>query len=155
MQTSPGPKTATRTPSKPARAELVDEFGGHALQLMWTLRQDAAQAFGPLGFRAARALLLEFVGRGYTQPKELAERLGVVPPAVSTIIAELTERGFLTRQSDPSDGRRVQLSLTETGRRARAQLREVWNGAGAERLGSFSDEELETFVHLCRKLLAV
>ena len=137
-----------------SKAALVDEFGGYALQLMWTLRQDAAQAFGPLGFRTMRALLLEFVGRGHTQPKDLAERLGVVPPAVSTIIAELTERGFLDRQGHPEDGRRVQLSLTEAGQRARTQLREAWNGAGVRRLGSFSDEELETFVHLCRKLLA-
>ncbi len=148
MQTTPEPRPVGRPD-----AALVDEFGGYTLQLMWVLRQDAAQAFSPLGFRTARALLLEFVGRGYTQPKTLAERLGVVAPAVSTIIAELTERGFLVRQSDPSDGRRVQLSLTETGERARTQLREVWNGAGATRLGNLSDEELETFVRLCRKLL--
>ena len=148
MQTLPG-KAAS-----PSKAALVDEFGGYALQLMWVLRQDAAQAFGPLGFRTVRALLLEFVGRGHTQPKELAELLGVVPPAVSTIIAELTERGFLARQGHPEDGRRVQLSLTDTGQRARTQLRDAWNKTGVKRLGSFSDEELETFVGLCRKLLS-
>lgn len=136
-----------------SRATLTEEFGAYALQLMWTLRQDATGAFGPLGFRTARALLLEFVGRGYRQPKVLAQRLGVVAPAVSTIIAELSERGLLTRQGDPDDGRRVQLSLTEAGERARTQLCDAWNGAGAERLGRLTDEELETFVQLCRKLL--
>ena len=150
MQRFPKPKASAAV----AKAGLVDEFSGYALQLMWTLRQDAAQAFGPLGFRTVRALFLEFVGRGCTQPKALAERLGIVPPAVSTIIAELSERGFLTRQGHPNDGRRVELSLTEAGERARAQLRDAWNGAGVKRLSSFSDEELETFVRLCRKLLA-
>ncbi len=148
MQTLSG-----KAPSQ-AKVALLDEFGSYALQLMWVLRQDAAQAFSPLGFRTVRALLLEFVGRGHTQPKELAELLGVVPPAVSTMIAELTERGFLAREGHPKDGRRVQLSLTEAGQRARTQLRDAWSKTGLRRLGSFSDEELETFVGLCRKLLA-
>ena len=72
------------------KAALIDEFGSYALQLMWVLRQDASPGVRPLGFRTVRALLLEFVGRGHTQPKELAELLGVVPPAVSTMIAELS-----------------------------------------------------------------
>ncbi len=146
-------QTLSKTDTTVYETFSADELGGYTLQLMWALRQDAAKTFGPLGFRTARALLLEFVGRGCTQPKELAERLGVVPPAVSTIIAELTERGFLARQNDPSDGRRAQLSLTPSGERARTELLGAWNGAGKERLSSFSDEELHTFVRLCRKLL--
>lgn len=117
---------------------------------MWTLRQDAARAFDQLGFRTVRALLLEFVGRGHTQPKALAAMLGTVPPAVSTIIAELEERGLLLRRSNPHDGRRV---LTEAGEAARLELRHAWNQAGLKRLSGFSDEEFEVFLRLCRKLL--
>jgi DNA-binding MarR family transcriptional regulator len=141
------------TPEAPPTASLIDELGHCSLQLMWTLRQDAARAFDPLGFRTVRALLLEFVGRGHTQPKALAAMLGTVPPAVSTIIAELEERGLLLRRSDPHDGRRVHLSLTEAGEAARLELRHAWNQAGLKRLSGFSDEELEVFLRLCRKLL--
>lgn len=141
------------TPEAPPAALLIDELGTCSLQLMWTLRQDATRAFDPLGFRTVRALLLEFVGRGYTQPKELASLLGTVPPAVSTIIAELEERGLLLRRSDPHDGRRVRLSLTEAGEATRLELRHAWKQAGLKRLVHFSDEELEVFLKLCRKML--
>lgn len=139
---------------QPAPVTDLDDLGCYSLQLMWTLRQDAARAFDPLGFRTVRALLLDFVGRGHTHPKELAALLGTVPPAVSTMIAELEARGLLVRRSDPDDGRRVRLSLTENGEATRRELRDAWNQAGRERLGTLSPEELETFTHLCRKLFS-
>jgi DNA-binding MarR family transcriptional regulator len=130
----------------------LDDLGCYSLQLMWTLRQDAARAFDPLGFRTVRALLLDFVGRGHTHPKELAAMLGTVPPAVSTMIAELEARGLLVRRSDPNDGRRVCLSLTKTGEATRRELRDAWTQASRERLRALSPEELEVFTGLCCKL---
>lgn len=142
-----------QTDAAPGRDTLIDEFGGYMLQLLWTLRQDASRTFNPLGFRTVRALLLELIDRGYAQPKDLAALLGAVPPAVSMMIAELTERGLILRTTDPKDGRRARLSLTEAGAAAHAELREAWNGVGSERLGRLSSEERETFTRLCRKLL--
>lgn len=143
----------SEVPTDVPSEKLIEELGKTTLPLMWTLRQEASRAFEPLGFRTVRALLLELVSRGHTQPKDLAGRLGLVPPAVSTIIADLEQRGLLTRQSDPDDGRRVQLQLTSEGEATQRQLSEAWRQVGRKRLSSFSDEELELFVHLCRKLM--
>lgn len=150
---APPHATPADATSATSRGDLIEELGTYSLPLMWTLRQAAARAFDPLGFRTVRALLLELIGRGLAQPKDLSAALGLVPPAVSTMISELEARGLITRQSDPSDGRRVQLELTEAGRTARARLNEAWQHASLERLSSFSEEELELCVSLLRKLM--
>jgi len=143
------PKTtdATRT------QQLVEEIGEYSLHLMWILRQEAVRTFDPFGFRPVRALLLELVGRGYNHPKELAEILDQVPPAISTMIADLEDRGLLTRRTDPHDRRRVQLELTEAGAETHRRLKEAWQQTGCKRLSKLSNEELETLVHIYRKLL--
>ena len=123
------------------------------LQLMCALRQDAARTFDPLGFRTMQTLLLGFVEGGYTQPKELAGRLGTVPPAVSALITDLEERGLLAREGDPSDGRRVRLRLTGDGEKTLSELRASWQQTSQKRLGTLSDAERAVFTQLCQRLL--
>jgi len=41
-------------------------------------------------------------------PSELAQRLGLTPSAATLVIDRLQERGHVTREPDPADGRRVQ-----------------------------------------------
>jgi DNA-binding MarR family transcriptional regulator len=146
--------TSSPADSPRSREAMLDELCAHALPLMWTLRQSAARTFEPLGFRTVRALLLELVGRGLTQPKDLSEALQLVPPAVSTMISELEARGLIVRQSDPSDGRRVHLELTETGEQERARLREAWQHTLRAPLSALGDDELELGLRLVHKLRA-
>ncbi len=143
--------------SKPADSvahdELLDELSSYSLRLMWRMRQQAVRAFEPLGFRTTRVLALEFVAHGYTQPKDLAEVLGIVPPALSTIVAELEGRGLLLRQTDPNDGRRINLSLTPAGEQTRRQLREAWSKTREENRKQLSEQDLKTTLELYRKVL--
>jgi len=147
MQLMPKPPTSA------SADDLIDKLGSCSLHLMWALRQDATRAFDPSGLRTMRALLLEFVGRGHSRPKDLAALLGTVPPAVSTMIADLEGRGLISRRGDPNDGRRVQLTLTDAGEATRRELLTAWKETGSKRLGSLSHEELEVFTRLCHKLL--
>ncbi len=48
----------------------------------------------------------------------VAHTLGISKQAVSQMVEALVTRGYLARERDPSDRRRVKLSLTERGRRA-------------------------------------
>jgi DNA-binding MarR family transcriptional regulator len=143
--------------SKPAETlplnDLSDEIGSYSLRLMWQLRQRAARAFEPLGFRTTRVLVLECIAQGYTQPKDLHQALGLVPPAISTIIAELEGRGLLERQSDPRDGRRINLNLTPAGETARQQLQEAWLEARRDLNGSLSPKDQATSLRLLQKTL--
>ena len=54
---------------------------------------------------------------GSATPSRLAAAEQITPQAMGATLGELTRRGLAERRSDPADGRRVVVSLTEAGRR--------------------------------------
>lgn len=48
--------------------------------------------------------------------KELAARLNVTPPSITSSIQKMEREGFLTRHPDPEDQRVMRLMLTEKGK---------------------------------------
>jgi DNA-binding MarR family transcriptional regulator len=57
---------------------------------------------------------------GLMMPSELAERVALSQATVTGILDRLSSRGFIRRRRDPSDGRRVILTVTEEGEKALA-----------------------------------
>jgi DNA-binding MarR family transcriptional regulator len=49
------------------------------------------------------------------RPSELADRLEVTKQSVNDLLHDLEERGYLTREPDPSDGRARVVRLTKKG----------------------------------------
>lgn len=47
--------------------------------------------------------------------KELAARLNVTPPSITSSIQKMEKAGYLTRHPDPADQRVMRLTLTEKG----------------------------------------
>ena len=72
-------------------------------------------------------LALRAIARERLTGSELARRAGVSGPAVSQLLAGLTQAGMLDRRADPDDRRHQTLSLSESGMRisraAQASLR--------------------------------
>lgn len=137
----------------PTKSELIAELSDLTLPLMWRMRQDAMRAFEALGVRPIKALLIELIASGMQHPKELSEVLDTVPPSISAMVAELEDKGFLARQIDPQDRRRVQLALTKEGEALRVKMRTAWLESGKERLKDFEPSELATLVTLYKKIL--
>ncbi len=54
--------------------------------------------------------------KGSMSQKEMQEKLGVQPGTISEIINKLERKELVTRHTDPTDRRRVILSLTEKGK---------------------------------------
>jgi DNA-binding MarR family transcriptional regulator len=52
--------------------------------------------------------------------KDLAEHLGVTPSTMSLSVDRLVAAGYMRRERDAADGRRVSLRLTPTGARMKA-----------------------------------
>ena len=136
------------------KLELISELSDLTLPLMWSLRQDAIRAFEGLGIRPIKALLIELIARGMQHPKDLSEVLDTVPPSISAMVAELEDKGFIVRQIDPEDRRRVQLALTPEGESLRVKMREAWLETGKERLRDLEASELATLLTLYRKILS-
>lgn len=136
-----------------ARDGLERQLSELTLPLMWSLRQAAVRAFDPLDIRPIRVLLLELIARGMTYPKDLAEVLDTVPPAVSNMLSDLEAKGYLTRHPDPDDGRRIRLSLTKQGTDLLAEVQRRWLDVTHEKLGVLSSDELRVLIATYRKLL--
>jgi DNA-binding MarR family transcriptional regulator len=84
---------------------------------------------------------------GSATPGELARVEQITPQRVGAILAALQQAGLVERRSDPSDGRRVVMSVTETGREVLRHKR----GARAEQLAAvlsdgFTPDELRTLL---------
>lgn len=72
---------------------------------------------------------------------ELIRSLGVTRQAASQLIDTLVLRGYLSREINPGDRRRVNIVLTERGRAAAAVIRAGIDEVEAELAGALSPEE--------------
>ncbi|MCX2968447.1 MarR family transcriptional regulator [Streptomyces sp. TRM70308] len=90
----------------------------------------------PLGLTPAQARLLGVVAHYDTAPRmaDLAQRLDVVPRAVTTLVDHLEGRGAVCRVADPASRRVVRIELTECGRGLLAELRHARRTAAEELL---------------------
>lgn len=135
------------------REQVVTALASLSLPLMWTLRQRAMQVYEPFGVRPTRVLLMELVTRGVDQPKVIAEMLEAVPPAVTAMVNELTAKGWLARESDSDDRRRVRLRLTSAGDTALHDMRLAWHAASRADLERFDLGDLRAVLRVFGELL--
>jgi len=75
---------------------------------------------------------------------DLAEYIGVSLPSMSKLVDTLAYRGFIDRQPDPTDRRRVRLSLTEEGLSVLSKAREAVKTAFAAKLARLAASDIET-----------
>ncbi len=150
---------APATTTQPAGADelerhaIITRLSALSLPLMWSLRQRAMQVYEPLGVRPTRVLLMELVDRGIDRPKQIAEVLEAVPPAVTAMVNELMEKGWLAREQDAGDRRRIHLHLTPSGHEALAGLRRAWHEAERADLERIDTDQLRTVLHVFESLL--
>jgi DNA-binding MarR family transcriptional regulator len=75
---------------------------------------------------------------------ELAAEERVTQPAITLLVNRLTERGWVERVPDPSDGRAVLVSLTTAGEEVFERLRAEYRALLHEEMASLEDGEVET-----------
>ena len=123
------------------------------LHLNRRLRQELA----PLGITGGQASLLWAIrsnpGVGV---RELADREGVSPPAMTAHVDRLQAAGLVARRRSELDRRRVELALTDEGlrvlRSARSR-RTAWLAARLKRLEPEELDAVEAALPALRKLL--
>lgn len=80
------------------------------------LAKVAGTALGEAGLTLAQYRVLVFLDAGERPASHVAALLGVTPSTVTSVVDGLCARSLVERRPDPSDGRRVVLSLTDAGR---------------------------------------
>lgn len=88
---------------------------------------------------------------------DLAAAEGLTQPAITRLVDRLQERGWIVRQSDPSDGRVVLVALTAAGEQFLQRLRLEYRALLHEEVGALDDADVEVLgraVDVLDKLIA-
>lgn len=134
---SPDPRPA---PYPDATAgDLADQLLGLTRRLHHAHRSKLA----PVGITPAQSRLLRTVARSDSPPRmaDIAERLGVVPRAVTTLVDALEERSLVRRVPDPASRRVVRIEVTDEGAAVLKELRRVRRSAAESILAPLSREQ--------------
>jgi DNA-binding MarR family transcriptional regulator len=133
--------TAVAPPATPD--EVTGQLADQLLGLSRRLHRSQRELMEPLGITPAQARLLRALAHCDEPPRmaDLAQRLGVVPRAVTTLVDALEERELVRRVPDPSNRRVIRIELRERGGQALLELRLARRTAAAELLGPLSDEQ--------------
>jgi DNA-binding MarR family transcriptional regulator len=104
----------------PDRGDLPETL--QFIRLLWqldhALNKRSRRLLGQVGVTAPQRFLLKVVGmRPGCSPGQLARFLHVTPATVTRVVQRLEASGFLWREADPDDSRRVLLHLTAKGRK--------------------------------------
>src|SRR5262245_55631405 len=92
--------------------ELASTLRVSVGSFVWRLRQ----SYVPDELRAPEVWALSRLERGGPATVSyLARSAEITPQGMASTVAGLETRGFVARRADPTDGRRVLLSVTEAG----------------------------------------
>lgn len=110
--------------AKAGSPDLGDVLG--FMRLLWTvahgLNSASKQMQARIGVTGPQRLVLRIIGHyRRISPGDLARVLQLHPSSLTGVIRRLDQAGFLSRETDPSDGRRAVLRLTQSGKRLDAQ----------------------------------
>jgi|SRR4051812_7333824 DNA-binding MarR family transcriptional regulator len=108
-----------------------------------------------LGVTPAQARLLRTLAHCDAPPRmaDLAERLEVVPRAVTTLVDGLEASGKARRVPDPTNRRVIRIELTDDGHEALRALRGARRAAAEEILAPLTDEQREVLGSLLDTLV--
>ncbi|MFI6856610.1 MarR family winged helix-turn-helix transcriptional regulator [Streptomyces sp. NPDC050416] len=96
-----------------------------------------------LGITPAQSRLLRTLAHWGSPPRmaDLAERLEVVPRAVTTLVDGLEASGKVRRVPDPANRRVIRIELTDDGRKALGELRAARRSAAEEILAPLTEQQ--------------
>jgi DNA-binding MarR family transcriptional regulator len=114
------------------------------------LRRAQAERLAPLGLTPAQERALRMIARGDEPPRmtELADRLGIVPRSLTTVIDALEEAGLVRREIDPRNRRAILLRLTDRGTAVRDDLREARRRAAEDLFAPLSAADRKALADL-------
>ena len=133
---------ATRSPtiSRTECAELASSLRVALWRAARRMRRESAPGISP----TLHAALFTIESHGPITAGQLAEHEQVRKPTVTRTVAELLERGLITRTPDPLDGRVTWLQATPEGKRLLQQARRRTDEFLAMRLKRLTAQERAT-----------
>lgn len=125
----------------------LEQFTLTLADILKSIKKLKDQRMSAYGLRSSHVMVIYILGRtpdGLT-PAELSDASSVDKALISRIIAELTEKGFVT--TAPSGGRRykARLRLTDEGRNVASYIADAVSIIQQKVSGNISEDDLEVF----------
>lgn len=126
------------------------------LRLTRRLQRIQSRQLEPIGITPAQFRLLRTTAHydGAPRMADLAERLDVVPRAVTTLVDGLEAAGRVRRAPDPTNRRVVRIEITEEGRAVLRSMRDARKAAAEEILAPLTADQREMLGSLLNALVA-
>jgi DNA-binding MarR family transcriptional regulator len=117
------------------------------------LHRRSDMQFAKLGVTADQFVLLATLARGHAlTQRELATRMSSDPSTVRAMLVLLEERGLVSRNTHPTDGRARTVALTASGLRKFRQAFQAGQPIRDQMVSSLSAEETRSLVTLLRRV---
>lgn len=85
-------------------------------------------------------------------PSQLADALGLSSGRIANILKSLQASGYVRREKDAKDARRVHVVLTDEGRKKAVEILETQLSSCAQLLRSLGEEDARELVRILRKI---
>ncbi|MFI6644054.1 MarR family winged helix-turn-helix transcriptional regulator [Streptomyces sp. NPDC050504] len=137
------------------RREADGLLAEQLLRLTRRLHRIHKQHLEPVGVTPAQSRLLRTLAHYDSPPRmaDLAQRLEVVPRAVTSLVDGLEASDCVRRAPDPDNRRVIRIELTDTGRAVLRALRGARRDAAEEILAPLTDEQREVLADLLSTLV--
>ncbi|MEV1046395.1 MarR family transcriptional regulator [Streptomyces sp. NPDC049916] len=155
---APGSAASSSTSGPSGSSGSSDTDGMLAEQLLRLTRRlhrIQSRQLEPIGITPAQFRLLRTVAQYDAAPRmaDLAQRLEVVPRAVTTLVDALEASGRVRRAPDPDSRRVVRVEITDEGRATLRSLRSARRAAAEEILAPLTADQREVLGGLLSALV--
>jgi DNA-binding MarR family transcriptional regulator len=128
----------------PNQRQVLLEEVGRATQAYQRATDGFDDAVGRhLNLNPADLRGLDWLTEGPMSAGELSEATGLSTAATTTLLDRLEEKGYIRRERDPEDRRRIRAELTDEGRKKLGALYGPLAIQGGRLLSGFTDRDLE------------
>jgi DNA-binding MarR family transcriptional regulator len=141
---------------KTAASDTSGSLAEQLLRLTRRLQRAQKRHLGPLGLTPAQSRLLRTLTYFPEPPRmaDLAQRLEVVPRAVTTLVDALEANGSVRRVPDPANRRVVRVEMTDAGRSTLEALHAARRAAAEDVLAPLTTAQREVLGELLSDLVS-
>lgn len=105
------------------------------------------------GLTAVQVRVLQIVAeRGEAHPKEIAGRMGVSQPTMTSLLDRLQNKGLVERRQSDLDRRQIDIIITDTGRAAVARAPDPLQQRYVRQFDAMEDWEQAMFVSVLERV---
>lgn len=106
-----------------------------------------------MGEKAGRRRIFTILSKQKELPqRQLQDILGICSGSLSEILAKMEADGFLEKAKSQTDGRQLNLRLTESGKREAVELEKDYQRKVRKMVSCLSKEEQESFLKMLKAL---